>query len=196
MQVSKKKGLLFVVASVLSALMASPASAKEDDGSPSGFYAGGGVNVYFVDKGDAASGLPAVFVDQPSPGAFLGRLGYSFNEHLAIEVEAGFGGSRSEFEGNTSRAEIGAASPYGVHAALTLPMGDGGGYLLGKAGYSSVTIEREYNGASVSDLDISGTSFGIGGGFRQASYDLRAEYSFMSGDASAGVLGVFVLRRF
>lgn len=196
MHKSKKKSLLFVAASVLSCLMASSASATEESDPASGFYAGGGVNVYFVDKGDAASGMPAVFVDQPTPAAILGRVGYSFNDYLAVEVEAGFGGSRSEFEGGTSRAEVGAASPYGVHAALSVPIGQSGGYLLGKAGYSGVTIEREFNGQSVSDLDISGASFGIGGGLRQGSFDFRAEYTFMSGDANAGALGVFLLRRF
>ena len=32
--------------------------------------------------------------DQPSPGAFMGRIGYAFNENFAVEAELGFGGAR------------------------------------------------------------------------------------------------------
>jgi len=140
--------------------------------------------------------LPISFIDQPSPGAFLGRLGYAFNEHVALEVEAGFGGARSDFEGPGITGDIGVGSPIGVNLALSTPTSDGGIYLMGKVGYASVTVERELNGVEAPDIDISGATFGVGGGVRGKTWDFRAEYSFMSGDASSGVLGFFALRRF
>lgn len=196
-----KKGLALAAATMLGGLVATPALAQEDKGASaqtdgSGFYAGAGINLYFIDKDDAADGLPVSFIDQPSPGAFLGRIGYSFNQYFAIEAEAGFGGAKSEFEGPGVTLDIGAASPMGAHVVLTLPVGEGGGYLLGKAGYSSFTVERELNGVSAPDIDADGGSFGAGGGFRAANWDFRGEYSFMTGDVSSGVLGFFALRRF
>jgi Outer membrane protein beta-barrel domain len=199
-----KKRLAFVAATMLSGLFAAPAMAQEapapqprasaDD--HSGFYAGAGINLYFIDKDDAAEGLPIAFIDQPSPGAFLGRLGYAFNNFFAVEVEAGFGGAKSEFEGGASTLDIGVGSPLGANLVVTLPIGEGGGYLLGKGGYSSVTVERELNGVTAPDIDISGASFGIGGGIRSTAWDFRGEYSFMSGDAKSGVLGIFALYSF
>lgn len=196
-----KRSLVLAAATMLSGLVATPALAQEDKGAStesgdSGFYAGAGINLYFIDKDDAASGLPVSFIDQPSPGGFLGRIGYSFNEYFAVEAEAGFGGAKSEFEGGGSTLDIGVAGPIGAHVVLTLPLGEGGGYLLGKAGYASFTVERELNGVSAPDLDADGGSFGAGGGFRAANWDFRGEYSFMSGDVSSGVLGMFALRRF
>jgi len=196
-----KRKLALAAASALG-FFATPALAQENaqpvaQDDHSGFYAGGGINLYFIDKDDAADGMGITFEDQPSPGAFVGRLGYAFNEYVAIEVEAGIGGARSEFEGPGIEGEIGAAAPLGAHVAFTMPVSEGGGYLLGRLGYSSVTIEREMNGVEYEDLDISGASFGIGGGVRSGSWDLRAEYNFMSGgDANSGVLGFFALHRF
>jgi hypothetical protein len=200
-----KKKLALAAMTMLAGLFATPALAQNNTAQPqttateddhSGFYAGAGINLYFIDKGDAAHGLPIVFVDQPSPGAFMGRVGYAFNEYVAIEAEAGIGGAKSDFEGPGVSGEIGVTNPVGAHVALSLPLGEGGAYLLGKAGYSSVTVERELNGTNAPDIDISGASLGIGGGFRTGAWDFRAEYSFLSGDANTGVLGMFVLHRF
>lgn len=172
-------------------------AASTPDADHAGFYAGVGINLYFIDKTDAAQGLPIRFEDQPSPGAFMGRVGYAFNEYIAIEGEVGVGGAKSEFEvtGTANRGDIGVKTPAAVHLVLTAPI-SGGAYLLGKGGYTTVTVERTYNGASRPDIDISGASFGVGGGFRSDAWDFRAEYGFLSGDASAGVLGLTVLRRF
>ena len=63
-----------------------PAPPKPEASHASGFYAGGGINLYFLDRDYAADGMPIAFEDQPSPGAFMGRLGYAFNENVAIEV--------------------------------------------------------------------------------------------------------------
>lgn len=196
-----KRSLVLAAATMLSGLVATPALAQEDKGAStesgdSGFYAGAGINLYFIDKEDAASGTPVAFIDQPSPGAFLGRLGYAFNEYFALEVEAGFGGAKSEFEGTGVTGDIGVANPYGAHVVLTLPVGEGGGYLLGRAGYDSVKVTREVNGVEFQDVDINGGSFGFGGGIRSSNWDFRGEYSFMSGDAKSGVLGIFALRHF
>lgn len=198
-----KKSTALAAAALLGGVFATPALAQDnqsppqtDSNSNTGFYAGGGINLYFIDKGDAAEGLPIAFIDQPSPGAFLGRLGYSFNEYFAVEVEAGFGGAKSEFEGGGFNLDIGVAGPVGAHLAVSMPLGAGGGYLMGKAGYSSITVERELNGVQAPDIEISGASFGVGGGLRSESWDLRAEYGFMSGDADSGVLGLFALHRF
>jgi hypothetical protein len=154
-----------------------------------GFYLGGGINLYFLDRDYAAEGLPLYFEDQPSPGAWMGRLGYAFNEYIAVEVEAGVGGARSEFttSGGTPDGEIG----------IETPLGDGGSYLLGKAGYVSAKVSREYLGFAPPDLDLKGAAFGLGGGFNSGSWDYRMEYSFMSGDSGdGGVLGMFVLHHF
>ncbi|HYD87058.1 MAG TPA: outer membrane beta-barrel protein [Vitreimonas sp.] len=196
-----KRRLALAAASALG-FFATPALAQDNaqpvtqDGD-SGFYAGGGINLYFIDKDDAADGMGIVFEDQPSPGAFVGRVGYAFNEYFAVEVEAGIGGAKSEFEGPGIEGDIGVTGPMGAHAVLTMPVSEGGGYLLARAGYSTVTIEREMNGVEYEDLDVSGASFGIGGGVRSGSWDLRAEYSFMSGgDANSGVLSMVALHRF
>jgi hypothetical protein len=191
-----KKTLALAAVSMLG--LATPALAQENKPADdhSGFYVGGGINLYFIDKEDAAEGLPIVFEDQPSPGAFVGRLGYSFNQYFAVEVEAGIGGAKSDFEGVGVSGDIGVTAPVGAHVVLTLPVGQGGTYLMGKAGHSSVTVERELNGVTAPDIEISGAMFGIGGGVRSERWDLRAEYGFMSGDASSGVLGLFALARF
>lgn len=195
-----KKRLALAAMTMLSGLAGAPAIAHAQDAAASSdekhFYVGAGINLYFIDKDDAGSGTPVTFIDQPSPGAFMGRLGYAFNDHFALEVEAGIGGAKSDFEGPGLTGEIGVEGPIGAHAVLTLPLGEGGGYLLGKAGYSSVSVTREANGVTYPDLDIDGTSFGIGGGFRGENWDFRGEYSFLTGDVNSGVLGMFVMRRF
>jgi hypothetical protein len=176
-----------------------PAPPKTEAPHASGFYAGGGINLYFLDRDYAASGLPLFFEDQPSPGAFMGRLGYAFNENFAIEVEAGIGGARSDFttSGGGTDGEIGVETPLGAHLVFSMPVGRGG-YALGKVGYVSATVSREYLGADYEDLDLNGPSFGIGGGFRSGPWDYRMEYSFMSGGDSGdgGVLGMFVMHHF
>jgi hypothetical protein len=193
-----KKKLALAAMTMLGGVIATPAMAQEVVGeSSSGFYAGAGINLYFIDKEDAAEGLPIIFEDQPSPGAFVGRLGYAFNEHIAVEVEAGIGGAKSDFEGTGIEGEIGVTAPLGAHVVLSLPVAEGsGGYLMGRLGYSSVTVERELNGVEAEDIDISGASFGVGGGIRAGSWDFRGEYSFLSGDANSGVLGFFALHHF
>jgi hypothetical protein len=165
----------------------------------SGFYIGGGINLYFLDRDYAAEGLPIFFEDQPSPGAWMGRLGYAFNEYLAVEVEAGIGGAASEFttSGGGVDGEIGIETPVGAHLVLSMPMAETGVYFMGKAGYVSAKVSREYLGASPPDLDLNGASFGIGAGLRGGAWDYRMEYSFMSGDSGdGGVLGMFILHHF
>ena len=185
---------------------AAPAFAQTDTApaapaapSNSGFYAGAGINLYFLDRDEVASGMPLTFQDQPSPGAFMGRIGYAFNEYIAVEAELGIGGAKSQFttSGGGADGELGINSPAGAHLVLTLPL-QGGGYLLGKAGYVSAKVSREYLGTDYGDLDISGPAFGIGGGFRSGSWDYRAEYAISSGgDAGDGaVMGLFVLNHF
>ncbi|MEJ0060700.1 MAG: outer membrane beta-barrel protein [Terricaulis sp.] len=194
--------------SMLGGLIGAPAIAHAQDAvapdqpkeaaKESGFYAGVGINLYFIDKDDAASGMPIYFEDQPSPGAFMGRVGYSFNRYFAVEAEAGVGGADSDFSDNGSlNGDIGVSGPLGAHAVVTIPFGASGAYVLGKAGYASVQVEREIEGyGSFDDVEVSGASFGAGGGFRSESWDFRLEYSFVSGDATTGVLGMFALRRF
>jgi hypothetical protein len=175
--------------------VAGPTADKPDN---SGFYLGGGINLYFLDRDYAAEGLPIIFEDQPSPGAFMGRLGYAFNEYVAVEVEAGVGGARSEFttSGGAADGEIGIETPLGAHLVLSMPI-QGGGYILGKAGYVNAKVSREYLGFAPPDLDLNGAAFGIGGGMRGGAWDYRMEYSFMSGDSGdGGVLGMFILHHF
>ncbi len=165
----------------------------------SGFYVGGGINLYFLDRDFAAGNMPIAFEDQPSPGAFMGRLGYAFNENFAVEVEAGIGGADSKFttSGGGADGDVGLENPLGAYVVLTLPM-SGGGYLHGKAGFVSATVTREYLGTEYDDSDLSGAAFGIGGGWRSGAVDFRMEYSFMSGGDSGdgGVLGMFIYRSF
>ena len=167
--------------------------------SESGFYFGGGINLYFLDRDFAADGLPIAFEDQPSPGAFMARVGYAFNQNVAVEVEAGIGGARSEFttSGGPTDGEIGVETPLGVHLVGSVPIACGG-YVMGKAGYVQAKVSREYLGFSPPDLDINGPSFGAGAGLRSGSWDFRMEYSFMSGGDSGdgGVRGRFIFTRF
>ncbi len=92
----------------------------------SGFYLGGGGNLYFLDRDYAAEGLPLYFEDQPSPGAWMARVGYAFNEYIAVEVEAGVGAARSEFttSGGSADGDIGIDSPLGAHLVLSMPLGN------------------------------------------------------------------------
>lgn len=133
--------------------------------------------------------MGVTFQDQPSPGAFTGRLGYAFNDNIAVEVEAGIGGAKSQFTTSGGAAD---GEP-GAHLVLSMPRQDNI-YIMGKAGYVSAKVSREYLGADYPDLDISSPSFGIGGG----SWDYRMEYSFTSGgDAGdGGMLGIFALDHF
>ncbi len=190
------KTKLALAAASLVGFFATPAMAQ-DQTDNSGFYAGAGINLYFIDKDDAAEGMGIVFEDQPSPGAFIGRVGYSFNQYFAIEAEAGIGGAKSEFEGPGISGDIGVTGPLAAHLVVTYPLNDSSSYLLARAGYSSVTVERELNGVEQPDLELNGASFGFGAGIRSNNWDFRGEYSFMSGgDANSGVLGIFALRRF
>lgn len=172
-----------------------PEPEKKDN---SGFYLGGGGNLYFLDRDYAGSGMGIVFKDQPSPGGFLARLGYAFNDYVAVEVEAGIGAARSEFgfDGVNADGEIGIENPLGAHLVLMAPFGET--YLLGKVGYVSAKISREIGNFTPADLDIKGVSYGIGGGIRSGPWDYRMEYSLMSGSDSGdgGVLGIFVLHHF
>lgn len=188
--------LLGLFATPAMAQTAAPAPKAESDNG-SGFYAGAGINLYFIDKDDAAEGLPVTFIDQPSPGAFLGRFGYAFNKYIAVEIEAGFGGADSEFEGGGSTLNIGVDTPLGAHVVFTPPIGGGGGYFLGKVGYASVTVTRELNGIQAPDIEVNGVSVGAGGGFRGGSWDFRGELGLMSGgDTSSAVLGMYALNHF
>lgn len=118
-----------------------PATPTPEKPNASGFYAGGGINLFFLDRDYAAEGMPIFFEDQPSPGAFMGRLGYAFNENIAIEVEAGIGGARSEFttSGGGSDGEIGIETPLGAHVILSAPI-NRNTYILGKVGYVSAKV--------------------------------------------------------
>jgi hypothetical protein len=165
----------------------------------SGFYLGGGANLYFLDRDYASEGMPVTFEDQPSPGAWMLRLGYAFNQHVAVEIEAGIGAARQQFgaDGVNAEGEIGINGPTGAHVVLSMPLGTSG-YVLGKAGYVTAEIDREYFGFDYPDLEISGPSFGIGGGIRSGSWDYRMEYALMTGGDSGdgGVLGLFVFNHF
>lgn len=169
--------------------------AKDGEG---GFYAGAGINLYFVDKDYAATGLPIKFKDQPSPGAFVGRAGYAFNKYLAVEGEIGIGGAKSDFGANdVTLGNIGVENPMAAHVVGRIPLNNSTAYLLGRAGYTSFKVTREYNGRAPSDLELKGASFGIGAGARAGSWDYQFEYTFMSADgANSGVLGMFVMKRF
>ena len=125
----------------------------------------------------------------------MGTLGYAFNGNIAIEVEAGVGGARSEFSlnGDTSDGEIGIETTMGAHVVLSAPFG--GGYVMGKLGYVSAKISRELLGYEPPDLDLSGGTAGIGGGFRSGPWDYRMEYRFMFG-GDGGVLGMAILHNF
>ena len=199
-----KKSAALAAMTVLGGLAALPAVAQADEAKVPGvntghFYAGAGVNLYFIDKGDAAEGLPVEFVDQPSPGAFMGRVGYAFNDLFAIEAQAGIGGAKQDFKDDAGvfHGEVGVTNPLAADVVLTIPVGHNGGtYLLGKAGYTSFTIERSLNGVDAPDIDVSGAEFGVGAGVRNGAWDLRGEYSFVSGDASSGVLDISILRTF
>ncbi|MES1199551.1 MAG: outer membrane beta-barrel protein [Pseudomonadota bacterium] len=203
-----KKRMALAAMTTLGCVLGAPALAHADEAkaptttntaNQPHFYAGGGINLYFVNKGDAASGMPIEFVDQPSPGAFMGRLGYAFNNYVAIEVQAGVGGAHSKFEddAHTTHGEVNVKTPWAADVVLTMPVGASGDYyLLGKAGYASTKLERELNGSHPADVDISGAEFGIGGGIRSGNWDYRMEYSVISGDATSGVLGMSILRRF
>lgn len=202
----QKKQLALAAATMLGGLFATPALAQDSPAPApapsaqdknSGFYVGAGINIYFIDKDDAAQGMPIIFEDQPSPAAFVGRFGYAFNDYVALELDAGFGGARQEYEGPGVEAELGIETPLSAHVVGTMPFGEGGGYLLGKAGYASAKLSREMNGTSFEDLTLGGVSLGIGGGVRSDMWDFRMEYSFVSGgDANTGVLGMTAMRRF
>ena len=167
--------------------------------SSSGFYAGVGINLYFLDRDAAGDGMGVTFQDQPSPGAFMGRLGYAFNDNIAVEVEAGIGGAKSEFttSGGGTDGKLGVNTPLGAHLVLSMPL-QGDIYIIGKVGYVSAKVSREYLGTDYPDLDISSASYGIGGGIRSGSWDYRMEYCFTSGGDSGdgGVLGIFALYHF
>src|SRR5262245_19821423 len=104
-----KRSLALAAMTMLGGMISAPAFAQTETEAPadpryekiepraSGFYAGLGANLYFVDKDAAAEGMPVTFTDQPSPGAWIFRLGYSFNEHIAVEVDGGFGAADSDF---------------------------------------------------------------------------------------------------
>jgi hypothetical protein len=209
-----KKRLALAAMTVLGGIISTPAFAQTEAEAPkdpryeeietgkSGFYAGLGINLYFVDKEAAAEGMPIVFEDQPSPGAWIARVGYSFNEYIAVEVEGGFGAADSDFGSEDETfGNIGVGKPFAAHAVFTKPFGDGGGYggdgyFMAKAGYATITIERELFGVEFEDVELSGGSFGLGAGMRGEHWDGRFEYSFLTGDANSGVLGMFIMRRF
>lgn len=197
---------LLAVTTAIGAVCAAPAMAQEqaapipapETSAGSGFYAGAGINLYFLDRDAAAEGMPIFFEDQPSPGAFMGRLGFAFNANIAVEAEIGIGGARSEFttSGGGADGEIGIESPMGAHVVLSLPL-EGNAYLLARAGYVDASVSREYLGVDYGDIDIGGPAIGIGGGWRGGSLDFRFEYSFVSSDTGdGGLLDMTVLNHF
>ncbi len=161
-----------------------------------GFYAGGGISVFFFDKSFTEQDLPVDFIDTPNTAAFVGRAGYAFNEYLAVEGEFGVGGASSDFgdEDDNVYGSIRIANTYGGYLVGTLPLD--GFYAIGKAGYQSITLEREYFGSDAPDVKSSGVAFGAGGGMRGESWDFRMTYTVMSGDATNGALGMDVLFHF
>ncbi len=111
----------------------------------------------------------------------MARAGFAFNDNIAIEVEAGFGAARSKFttSGGGVDGDIGIDNPLGAHLVLSSPM-NGGAYFMGKIGYVSAKISREYLGYTPPDLDLSGVSYGLGAGIRNGPWDYRMEYSLVS----------------
>jgi hypothetical protein len=183
---------------------ADPAAAKPDAAMPkpktydSGFYIGGGINLYFVEKEAAASGMPIQFIDQPSPGAFAVHGGYAFNKYVAVDVEGAIGGAKQRYGSNgATDGKIGMKNAAAIHVVGTLPFGDSGVYALGKLGYATYTLEREYQNVDAPDLKASGPSVGAGLGFRGGSIDYRMDYAYMSSDdGNSGVLGLTIMKRF
>lgn len=171
---------------------AKPVSTADD----SGFYAGGGISVFFFDKSFTEQGLPIDFVDTPNTAAFVGRAGYAFNSYLAVEGEFGIGGASSDFgdENDNVFGNLHIANTYGGYVVGKIPLG--GAYALGKVGYQSVTLEREYRGSAAPDVESSGLAFGAGAGLRSGTWDFRMTYTVMSGDATNGALGLDVIAHF
>lgn len=194
------KRMALAAMTVLGGMAAVPAIAHADDAhiaSNAHFYVGAGINLYFVSKSDAAEGLPVEFVDQPSPGAFMGRVGYEFNRNFAIEAQVGVGGHKSEFsDGAGTDGKVGVSTPWQVDLVGMYPMGDGSTYIIGKAGYASANITRSINGVDAPDVKLSGADVGIGAGWRGGNWDFRGEYSMILGGHQAGVLGFSLARYF
>lgn len=161
-----------------------------------GFYAGAGISVFFFDKSFTEQNLPVDFVDTPNAAAFVGHAGYAFNKYLAVEGEVGVGGASSDFGDGDDNVygNLHIANTYGGYVVGTLPFS--GVYAMGKIGYQSVTLEREYFGSQAPDVTSSGLAFGAGGGMRGESWDFRMTYTVMSGDATNGALGMDVLFHF
>ncbi|MFT3727440.1 MAG: outer membrane beta-barrel protein [Terricaulis sp.] len=193
------KRMALAAMTMLGGAMAAPAIAHADDNHVSNahFYAGAGINLYFVDKSDAAEGLPVQFVDQPSPGAFMGRFGYEFNRYVAVEAQVGVGGAKSEFsDGAGTDGKVGVGTPWQVDLVGMYPISDGNTYIMAKAGYASANITRSINGADAPDVKLHGADIGIGAGWRSNNWDFRGEYSMIMGDYNAGVLGFSLARYF
>lgn len=174
-----------------------PAPAQPEAAKPTGFYAGAGINLFFVDTDYLSEPFGVIYEDQPSPAAFMGRLGYHFTENLAVEVEAGIGGAKQDYTlgGGNTDGSIGAQAPLAAHVVGVLPF-SGNGYIMAKAGYTTVKIEQELFGADA-EQTVNGPSFGAGAGWRNGSLDFRFEYSMITGGTGeSGVLGMFLINHF
>lgn len=203
------KRMSLVSAAMLAALLVTPALAhaqtepaaapvanppKPD---PAGFYLGAGISSLWLDSDYAASGLPFTFEDQARLPAISGRLGYTFNEYIAVEVEAATGleSTGYAFTGGPQIGDIKLESAFGAYVVGTVPV-SANVYLMGRAGLMSYSVARTYLGNDPGSLDGDGAAYGAGIGYREGKLDYRIEYNGVSADGVEGYFGLSAAYRF
>jgi opacity protein-like surface antigen len=109
-------------------------------------------------------------LDGPEVGGLTGRLGYRFNENVAVEGEGTFG--LDDDEGVELNHALGA------YAVGTLPFGSSGFSAHARVGYQTVEVDTP-----LGDADDDGFAYGAGLGWNiTPGIGLRADYTRMEGD--------------
>lgn len=104
-------------------------------------------------------------------GDIVGKVGYNFNDYIAVEGRAGFGITDAEHDGGgTSEMK----ENYGIYLKPQLPLGDKVS-LFALAGYAKAKVESTGTTGLVGELNEASPSFGLG-----LEFDINDRWSILA----------------
>jgi hypothetical protein len=132
-------------------------------------------------------GYANVDIDPVNLGAIQGRLGVSFNQHIAIEGEASFGVADDDILGTS----VELSNTYGLFLVASMPVSERVDIFV-RGGFASGEVD--VGGTSVSD---DGGAYGVGvQAFWSENDGVRFDYSRYNFGGDADVWAVSYVRKF